>query len=137
MVAGAHSVTEGEEQVVIKWMGETGLEAGRKMEVITVVEDGKETETEIETATVIEIENGIGIETETGGTGGRSEASIATGNVGGAMMQSGSEQGGREQKGEEEKEEAAREAEELKQKVTGQGGRNGARGPHAGTRTTV
>lgn len=130
-MAGVHLAMEGEEQVVIKWMVGTGLEDGRKMEAITGVEDGRETETEIVTGIATGIENEIG--TETGGTGGRGEAaSIATGNVPGAMMEIESERGGREQK-----EEVVREAEEPRQKETGQGGQNGVRGPHAGTKMTV
>lgn len=132
-MAGVHLAMEGEEQVVIKWMVGTGLEDGRKMEVITGVEDGRETETEIVTEIATGIENGIGTETETDGTGGRGEAaSIVTGNVPGARMEIGSEQGGREQK-----EEVVREAEEPRQKETDQGGQNGVRGPHAGTKMTV
>lgn len=132
-MAGVHLAMEGEEQVVIKWMVGTGLEDGRKMEVITGVEDGRETETEIVTEIVTGIGIGIETETETGGTGGRGEAaSIATGNVPGVMMERGSERGGREQK-----EEVVREAEELRLKGTDQGGQNGVRGPHAGTKMTV
>lgn len=134
-MAGVHLAMEGEEQVVIKWMVGTGLEDGRKMEAITGVEDGRETETEIVTGIVTGIATGIENEigTETGGTGGRGEAaSIVTGNVPGAMMEIESERGGREQN-----EEVVREAEELRQKETGQGGQNGVRGPHAGTKMTV
>lgn len=110
-VEGVHLVMEEGEEVVIEWMGGTGLEAGRRTEAITGEEDGRETETEIGTETAI----GTETETETDGTGGRSEAAwIATGNEGGVMMGRGSAGGVREEKEEGEREGVEKEGEALK-----------------------
>lgn len=95
VVQGVHLGMEAEGEVMIEWMGETGLEAGKKMEAITGEVDGRET--------VIGTETEIG--TETDGAGERGEAVwIVTGDVEGVRMLRGIVGGVREVKEEGEKE---------------------------------
>lgn len=158
VVVVAHLVKEGEWEVVTEWMGENGSVAGRKKEANTREVGGRETvigrEIGTGTVTVIEreTETGIGIgigteieieietetETETDGTGGRGEAAwIVTGDEGGVMTARGIEGGGREETEEGEMEGSEKEGGEQKvRKGTGQGGQNGEKGPHGGTKMT-
>lgn len=138
-------------------MGETGLQGGRRMEVITGEAAGKgtgigtengigkeivkETETGIgtgnekETETVSETETGIG--TETGEGGKKSEAArIVNGGEDEAMMLREIEDAVREENEEEEMEGVEREdAKLLEKKGTDQGDPNGERESHDGTET--
>lgn len=126
-------------------MGETGLQGGRRMEVITGEAPGKgtgigtengigtETETGIGTASETEIE----IETETGEGGKKGEAArIVNGGEEEAKMPRGIEDAVREENEEEEMEGVERGDEKLlEKKGTDQGGPNGERESHDGTET--
>ena len=127
----------------IEQMGETGLQGGRRMEVITEEAAGKGTE--------IGTENGIGKETETGiGTGNEKETVTETGeggkkgeaarivNVGEeeVMILRGTEDAVREENEEEEMVGVERGDEKLlEKKGTDPGDLNGERESHDGTET--
>lgn len=127
-------------------MGETGLQGGRRMEVISGEAGGKETGTGKETETGKETGTGTGkgtgtaketeTETETDEGGKKGEARTANGFAGEAMLPRRIEGGARAENGEERTggvETGA--AKPLEKKGTDQGGRNGERGPHDGTET--
>lgn len=142
MVEGVLLVREVEEgEVVIDQMGETGLQGGRRMEVISGEADGKgtgigkeivkETETVKGTGTAKE----TGTETDEGGKKGEA-ARIVNGGAGEAMLLRGIEGGVTEENGEEGMEGVETGgAKPLEKKGTDQGDQSGERGPHDGTET--
>lgn len=144
MVEGVLLVREVEEgEVVIDQMGETGLQGGRRMEVISGEAGGKETgigketvkETETVKGTETAKETETGTETDEGGKKGEA-VRIANGDAGEAMLLRGIEGGVREENGEEGTEGVETGgAKPLEKKGTDQGDQNGERGPHDGTET--
>lgn len=161
-VEDVHLEMEAGEEVLIEQMGGRGLEAGRKTEVITGEEGGKETGTEIGIETEIGTETGIetGRKTETGtgrgresvtetgketgteigttnaiatdGTGERGEVAWIVRGNVEGVMMRKSMEGGRVEKEEGVKEEVEKEGEDLKEKKGTGQGENVERGPPGG-----
>lgn len=122
-------VMEGGELVVTKWTGETGTGVGRKMEAISVGEDGRETEIGRETET----ETAIGTEVDETGEKGE-EALIGTENGAVVRMERENAAGGREVKETGAMGQMWTKPKHPKSKGTSQNGQNDEKGPHGGTK---